>query len=115
MKLLGKAGVVIDLYVVHPAKTYLAVISPIREVISNEKNLVLDITMLRSIAHDSVIFVVLLRRDVEGGGAADENGVVFEYLFDFREHLPATDLVRVEDQFVSLVSLGPEKGESDHS
>ena len=115
MKLLGKAGVVIDLYVVHPAKTYLAVISPIREVISNEKNLVLDITMLRSIAHDSVIFVVLLRRDVEGGGAADENGVVFKYLLDLGEHLPATDLVRVEDQFVSLVSLGPEKGESDHS
>ena len=115
MKLLGKAGVVIDLYVVHPAKTYLAVISTIREVISNKKNLILDITMLRGIAHDSVIFVVLLRRDVEGGGAADENGVVFKYLLDLGKHLPTTDLVRVEDQFVSLVSLGPEKGESDHS
>ena len=114
MKLLGKAGVVIDLNVVHPAKPNLAVITAIREVISNEKYLILDITMLRGITHDSVILVVLFRRDVEGGGAADENGVVFEYLFDFREHLPATDLVRVEDQFVSLVSLGSEKSESDH-
>ena len=114
MKLLWKTGVIVDLNVVHPTKTDLAVISAIREVISNEKYLILDITMLHRISHDSVILVVLLRCDVEGGSAADENGVVFEYLFDFREHLPTTDLVRVEDQFVSLVSLGPQKGESDH-
>ena len=115
MNLLGKAGVVIDLYVVHPAQADLAVVATVREIVSDEEDLILLITFFCGIAHDSVILVVLFRRDVEGGGAADENGVVFEYLFDFREHLPTTDFVRVEDQFVCLISLGPEKGESDHS
>ena len=112
---LGKTGVVVDPDVVHPSEANLAVVAAVREIVPDKEDLVLDISHFRGIAHDRGVLVILLRGYVERSRPADKDRIVLEYLADLGKHLPAADLVRIEDEFVRLVSLGAEEGESDHS
>ena len=72
-QLLWQSRIIINPDIIHSAETDLAVVAAVREIVTNEQDLIKRITMLGGVTQNSVQLVVLLWRDVEGSRTSDEH------------------------------------------